>query len=569
MSIVADKIAKIVKEETSKYKSFFNGPSYHAIQHILRRLDVVLLFFHNDETKTKEEIEELREFFNYGWAPAIKPFYDDIDINALEPFPEMYKQARDWADYMIMHAGKIAFMNQLIAYEKADLIELDNPKKNEFSFYYRVQFDGAEYYDGKSKDFFREKIIEQHISELKKNGNWDEEDIKNKLRAIIKNPKGKYISYDATPEIDEYYNSRGHQFILRLQGYDDFAEDDMFGGIEYWRYLDLIATIAGVAIMHTEASLELTKMNPKVDLHNLLTYSYFKDKTIDIYTNYYSAPREAIEQIFSCITLNKDNFHDYLEYPSVALPMYVQVSENMLVRLVSGCLGNPFEILRRELKRKYKSDYDKAVNRREDRFRKELFYLFPQEHIIKVPKEINITFEGIRTDIDAVVYDYKTKTLGLFQLKWQDPFSKSMKERYSRITNLVDKANEWIEKMKFWLNSNSAQTILNSLQIDKQYNGKLEINDLYVFVLGRNNINYTNVKLDNQVAWGTWYQLIESQAVIYTDFNDPIREMFVKLKTFTPQNRKERDNLPEIPDFDTKVADYRLYYDKKRCKTCR
>ena len=75
------------------------------------------------------------------------------------------------------------------------------------------------------------------------------------------------------------------------------------------------------------------------------------------------------------------------------------------------------------------------------------------------------------------------------------------------------------------------------------------------------------MELDNQVAWGTWYQLIESQAVISADFNDPIREMFVKLKTFTPQNRKERDNLPEIPNFDTKVADYRVYYDKKRCKT--
>jgi len=142
-----------------------------------------------------------------------------------------------------------------------------------------------------------------------------------------------------------------------------------------------------------------------------------------------------------------------------------------------------------------------------------------------------------------------------------------MKERYSRITNLINKANEWIEKMKFWINDNSAQTILNSLQIDKQYDGKLEVNEVYIFVIGRNNINYTNVILDDQVAWGTWYQLIESQAVITADFDDPIREMFVKLKTFTPKNRKEIDNLPEIPDFDTKVADYRVYYDKDKCKT--
>jgi hypothetical protein len=130
MSIAADEIAKIVKEETSKYKSSFNGPSYHAIQHILRRLDFVLLFFHNDQNITKEEVQELREFFNYGWAPAIKQFYDDINISVLEPFPEMYKQARDWADYIIIHAGKIAFMNQLIEYLNCcQVFRPDRPKK--------------------------------------------------------------------------------------------------------------------------------------------------------------------------------------------------------------------------------------------------------------------------------------------------------------------------------------------------------------------------------------------------------------------------------------------------------
>lgn len=559
-------IKEIVDFETPKIRSSFSGPSYHAIQHILRRLDFIILFFTKAPDRTEKEVEELREFYNYGWAPAIKPFYDELDINISEPFPEMFKEASDWADATIQFAGKLAFLNQLIAYEKADLIEIDNPKENEFSFSYIVDNAGLEQYDKKSKDFFRDMIIERIINEKMEKDSFNEEDIKKKLRQIIRNPKGKYISYDTTPEIDEYYSRKGHYFLLRLHGFDDFDDNDKFGGIEYWKYLDLVETIIGVAIMHTEACLELTKMNPHVDLQNLLTHTYFKDSTFNIYRNHFGATEEEIEQIFSCISLNKENFEYYLKYPSAALPMYVQVSDNTLVRLISGCLGNPFDLLYRELKRKFNKDYFKAVNRREERFRNQLFTLFPDEHVIKLPKGVVINIDGRKTDIDAILFDTKTMTLGLFQLKWQDPFFRSMKERFSRISNLFKKANEWIEKVEYWLNNIDKKNILNSLQINKHYKGKdkLFLNEVYVFVLSRNNINFTNVEnLDERVAWGTWYQMIESQATVKAELGNPIREAFIKLKTLSPEMRMQRENLPEIPEFETRVSKYKIYYKKK------
>ena len=225
----------------------------------------------------------------------------------------------------------------------------------------------------------------------------------------------------------------------------------------------MVETIVGVAIMHTEASIELSKMNSKVDMHNLLTYTYYKDKTVDIYRKYFGATKEGIEQIFSCISLNIENFDYYLKYPSASLPMYVEVSNDMLIRLASGCLGNPFELLHRELKRKFNKDYFKAVNNREERFRNQLYMLFPHEHILKLPKGVVINIDGRKTDIDAILFDTKTMTLGLFQLKWQDPFYKSMKERFSRISNLFGKANEWITRVENWLNNIESNNILSSL----------------------------------------------------------------------------------------------------------
>ena len=227
-----------------------------------------------------------------------------------------------------------------------------------------------------------------------------------------------------------------------MQGYDDFDNKDIFGGIEYWKYVTIVELIIGVGIKHTDACFMLKEENPRVLLENLLTYTQSKQRAISDYAKYMNWSEDEIKQIFEAITLTKDNFDYYLEYPCTPLPIFFEVGGELLIRSVAGCFSNPFSILNRELKRKYKKDYDKAVNNRENRFRNELFKLFPQNNVIKVPKEINISFNGIRTDIDAVVFDQTAGTLGLFQLKWQDRYGYSIKERYSRISNLFPKANE-------------------------------------------------------------------------------------------------------------------------------
>lgn len=373
------------------------------------------------------------------------------------------------------------------------------------------------------------------------------------------------ISYETTPEIDEYYNQLGHYHVLRLQGYDDFDTKDKFGGIEYWKYVDMIELIAGTALMHVEACLELVKSNPKVDLMNILSYTYFKDKTIKQFSKYLEVSENEIEQIFSCLTLSKENFDYYLEYPATPPPMYFQVSENLTIRSVAGCLSNPFSLLNRELKRKYRSDYDKAVNQREDRFRKELFMFFPDKRIIKIPRGVNISSNGIRTDIDAVIFDSKTGTLGIFQLKWQDPFAKDMTERYSRMSNLFPKANEWVEKMKKWVTSNTSKTIINSLQINKYLKEKIDIKDICCFVISRNQMNFTGMEIiDKTVAWSSWYQLIESQARFKTEFDDPIREMFVKIKSFSPERRLNMEELPQAEDLEVQIGKIKVIYNRKK-----
>ena len=109
----------------------------------------------------------------------------------------------------------------------------------------------------------------------------------------------------------------------------------------------------------------------------------------------------------------------------------------------------------RNLRMRYPADWDRAVNGREVLFRDELFELFPQDWLVKIPRSIGLKEGGQKlTDIDAVVLDERNGLAGLFQLKWQEPFGHSMRERAARMKNFQEEANSWINVITLYLLSN-------------------------------------------------------------------------------------------------------------------
>lgn len=556
----SESLKKIIEEETKRLKKFFDYPSYLAIHNLVRRMDLVIPFSYRNSKSEQEDYPEFRAFFDYGWLPLLKYYYSKINLDERLPYTLMTKELKTLCDTSITYSGKIEFCKQLLNYEKADLIKIIKVNEKEFSFDFLHENTGIEQYDNKSFNFYKERIVEKIIEEKKKEKPFNKELIRNKLKSIVSSPDGKMIVYHATEEIDDFYSQQGHYHMLRTQGYDEFGTKDKFGGIEYWRYIDLVELFMGAALMRVDACIELKKKVNTIDLHNTLSYTYFRDKIVQTYSNYLGLSREVIEQIMACLTLTKENYEYYLDYPSAPPPMFFQVANNLLITSIAGCLTDPTILLNKELKRKYKKDYDKAVNNREDRFRNELFMFFQNKNIIKIPRGVNISFDGIQTDIDAIVFDSKTKTLGLFQLKWQDRYQYSMKERFSRISNLFDKANEWIGKIKYWVENNSDKSIISSLQINNQHKASTEINDVYIFVISRNQMNFTGVELNDSVAWSSWHQLIESQAEIRTNITNPIKEMFMKIKAFEPKNRLKTDKLPTMENIEVELGNYKIYY---------
>ena len=122
-------LKKKIDEESKILKNSFRGPSYWAIQNIVRRIDFILPLFHRREGWTEKQVDEFRKFFSFGWAPILKQYYDDINLDVHKAFPLMTDEMISWTDSNISLSGRIQFCKQLLSYERAGLIDITSPRK--------------------------------------------------------------------------------------------------------------------------------------------------------------------------------------------------------------------------------------------------------------------------------------------------------------------------------------------------------------------------------------------------------------------------------------------------------
>ncbi|HTA65750.1 MAG TPA: hypothetical protein VK753_09605, partial [Xanthomonadaceae bacterium] len=171
-----------------------------------------------------------------------------------------------------------------------------------------------------------------------------------------------------------------------------------------------------------------------------------------------------------------------------------------------GPIQNQYFALFRHLRAQYRGDWDRGVDRREEQFRAELREAFPEPRF-KVPAS-GLTLRrddgSVITDIDAIVADMKTGTIGLFQLKWHDIYGRSPAERESRRRNL-QVADAWVEKVNRWREGKGACDIAKLLGLRVHAQG----GKVLVFVLSRYAAHFTGLeRVDADATWLSWPELL-------------------------------------------------------------
>lgn len=540
----------ILEKETNRIRSSYTGNDViFALIEFIRSIDYqAFMLGHN----LRPGDLALLQKYKFGWALPFKVFYQDLVLGEVPLFPSL-KESYEWSDSIIQHAGSIQICYQLLDYLKADLMQLEAQDQNHFIFKNLTDYP-VEYFEHLSLDYYY-SLVDQLLEEKGKKLVEELPRVRKKLEEIVNLEFDEFISYKANEEFDLFYKRFGYLYLMTSQTIDEFDEEDKFGEYLYKDYLDIAEYVCMEGIMHRDCCMALAeKTSHKIYLRNILTHGFSIDKFVSSLSNYLDWEEAKTRQVVSCFAITKENYLYHLSYPKASASPYFELGKDIWVRSTFGCLDRPVYFLNRELKRRFPTDYFNAVNNRELRFKKQLYSFFEQDRFIKVEENIKIKIDKDTTDIDAVIYDKEKNVLALFQLKWQDTFYTSMKERFSRISNLVPKSVEWIDKLERWLRGNQTKSILNTLRIKHD-----KIEDIFLFVIARNHMHFSNQKLDDRAVWASWYQIIEASAKVKDPrMTNPIAEFAAKLKFFYPENRRQFEDAEMTKEASFKFSRYKI-----------
>jgi len=306
---------------------------------------------------------------------------------------------------------------------------------------------------------------------------------------------------------------------LKIMAYQQgYPPDATIGGCTVQTYRDVLSRLIAWALQARDAG-EAAAPRSERDLVAALAVDLAIDPAV---------AREAI----SAFTLDQENAAYHAATPGVAAAPLVRVDSDRLVWSLHGLTTEPLFFLSRELRRRAAQEYHNAAHLREAVFRQDLYAIFQDKRFVTSPGRIELRRErgDVRTDIDAVVFDRKSGSLGFFELKSQDPFARSPAELERQRDNVLY-ANRQLSGVLAWLKQHGADELLG--RVDTRTARTFRVQKVYPFVLGRYLVHFSDgAEPDRRAAWGTWPQVLrlrDGQPFLASDAN-PLTSLFTRLK---------------------------------------
>jgi hypothetical protein len=244
----------------------------------------------------------------------------------------------------------------------------------------------------------------------------------------------------------------------------------------------------------------------------------------------------VVREALAGFTVDRENAAYHAAVPGVAAAPLVRFRGDRIALSWRGLTTEPLLFLTRELRRRDAQAYHNSAFLREDVFRRDIYALFQDKRFVPSAGRIQLRRKegNLRTDIDAAVFDRKSGTLALFELKSQDPFARSTAELQRQRDNLLY-ANRQLSGTLDWIKRHGADEILE--RIDRRSAKTFRAQKVYPFVLGRYLAHFNDgAAPDPRAAWGTWPQvlhLLDQQPIKASDAN-PIASLFNRLAKDVP-----------------------------------
>lgn len=495
-------------------KSFGSSDRRLALLQLIRCLDheaFKSVLYGPSEPNQLESDGLVSQYFGWGLNEAISLYWNSDVKQPGVPLIVTTPEAKQWAESVLVCSGKVRLIEYALELERIGLgiIVRSDHQRKVYEFRYSQSANGVEAIERGDAQIL-ETLVQRKNDQLRESqrlGN-RRHAVTAQMRNLVRPFHDHYISYDAAPEVDEFYDDLSMTIAPSRTGWDAFPLSCTFGGIAYFKYIECVRHLMGFAMKHLDFCMLLCQAHPEINPIDILTVPSKWPDTFGFMASALGINDKEAEQIMLATCLTPENTEHHLAIPAGPIAPHYMIGGGSVVRSMIGCMHNPFHFMLRELKRRYPLDWDKSVDQREHVFRDDLIALFSKfGRIVFFTDNIDIDSSSGKTDIDVFAYDPKERIAGVFQLKWQDAFGGSMRERESRKKNFLQGGNAWVEKIMCWYAEGRMANTLASLGMPSEV--AKQIQSVRVFVLGRTFSHFSGeYPTDDRAAWGNWFQVL-------------------------------------------------------------
>ncbi|MEY9096509.1 hypothetical protein [Paenibacillus sp. RC84] len=497
---------------------------------------------------------EVVKLFAYGCGMALNEFYDhDFSKDEEAELFVMNQEEYNWAYDTLLQFGLLSLLKLYLDYYRTGLIDIKISSTYEINVIYLTKILGVEYVERGDMlwNLKHSEIEDKRQVEKSKY-------IHNIMKKNVYISQKNFIAYSSMPEVDDFYLKLALDELESTLGKDFFLPDTKFGEIEYQVYLNALAFLKSLSMRHVGYFSNVLGKIKKLNSFNLIQLVISEEEVAVSLSKYLKINFQAAIGIIDLLTLNEENKVAHCSKVDGPLAPLQRISSKQLLFSYSAFYGQPVLFLLSELKRRYSKDWDRALNKREEIFRMQLYAFFNQKRYVMINKPIVIKKNSkVITDIDGVIFDTQTGELGLFQLKWQEPFASSPFERSSRKRNFESESVDWVNVISGWLENLSLDELSHHLGIKKS---KLSTwNRTKLFILGRHSAHFSgDTELDERAAWGIWPQIIRLfNEVDEKDRSNTLNWLYDILKKDSPVMNAKRDRK-QYSDYSWFIEGYRI-----------
>lgn len=297
-----------------------------------------------------------------------------------------------------------------------------------------------------------------------------------------KTPYGTFLAYDADERVDEDFFVIAGRRLVEASMQAGIHPSVEFLGFSATELFAVCVVLVMVYSKHVSHCLVASQTMPEVDVSISLTLWQRKSEMVDAICDATSYERKKVELIIKYLSVYPSDARVLSGESVPILPMIIDLGNGMVLRPISSMTQNQLVTFLSISQWRDAQSTNRISKFREPWFREQLYGIFRGTRYVRVEGSIVIR-DGRRklTDIDAAILDRTTGQLALFQLKWQDYFSNSVKQLGSRAKNFSSEVDAWAEALHDWIVRSDALTVMQTFKLDPK---KREVpTKIYLFAL--------------------------------------------------------------------------------------